>query len=519
MKALSIILALLVAAPSYANPCANGRCPIPRWQAVIPGHESPSPQLRTATCRIHHQTGRGRSWGSGTLVRTDNETCVLLTCAHLFRDGDGKTTVWFSDGSHQPATLLGIDRQHDLAALSVEVTSVANGVELAASDPQHGDVVYGCGYGQTGRFRCQAGSVVGFGRSQHGVGAAPTAMADTMLFSGGARQGDSGGGVFNRAKQLVGVLWGTDDSRTTATTCHHVRQFLCRLLRRRSRGPQRPHQQPRPDSQAGHVSPMVPVPPLAPVAPRPQPTEEPSVEAERILSLANRLDALRQRVEASDQANLAATTHSTERLNAITATLTVIQRKLEGQRGEEHKGDDAPASPTTGAFFSPLDWLLPVALGALGISTPPTAMIVTFKLFRWWARRRIRKRRQQRSRSTSNSRRRSRRRRRSHRPPSDEPPSPPGLDAPPPPQPTDKQRPLNDDYAEQLNSLMEYSGGRTVAQDATLGREYDRELRQAASRSSNSEVTQFANKLLRRVTHRFGRIHADNPVPAEPATS
>jgi len=62
---------------------------------------------------------------------------------------------------------------------------------------------------------------------------------------------------------------------------------------------------------------------------------------------------------------------------------------------------------------------------------------------------------------------------------------------------------------------MQTYGGRSTAQDATLGREYDRLLTQAET-SSEPTIAKFAQRTRREVRSAFDRIHADEPLPAEP---
>lgn len=73
--------------------------------------------------------------------------------------------------------------------------------------------------------------------------------------------------------------------------------------------------------------------------------------------------------------------------------------------------------------------------------------------------------------------------------------------------------PLNDDYAAQLNDLYALSG-RSPTADATLGREFERDLTEAAK--GNDQVALYARNTLRRVRDTFLRIHDDTPTPAEP---
>lgn len=72
---------------------------------------------------------------------------------------------------------------------------------------------------------------------------------------------------------------------------------------------------------------------------------------------------------------------------------------------------------------------------------------------------------------------------------------------------------LEDEYAEQLNSLYEMSG-RTTTADATLGRLYERKL-QEAEESSNPEIAKYAQTLRKQVSEQFLRIHSSSPLASE----
>ncbi len=512
-SSLTILATLAFVGPLHAETCPDGRCPIPQWQPPIAKTKRPLPRLRTASCRINHRTGRGRSWGSGTLLQTDGGEIVVLTCAHLFRDGKGQTTVWFANGQTAAATIIGTDTINDLAALSVLLPLSATNaprdgaalfpVTLATEEPQFGDTLTSCGFGSRGQYRSQAGAVIAFARS------GSSSSANTVVFAGAARQGDSGGGVFNERGQLVAVTWGTDQARTMATTTTCIRGFLRRLAGRlrpdRSRQRQfRPNQH-----QPTQIRPLAPIPNRSDnpqLAPEQDDTfDRAHDKAADLLALANRLDELQRRLETNESAAQRSAKQSTQRLDSITAALGVIRQKF-------NRGQPITQGAAATTVVSPLEWLLPVVLGALGISAPPSAAILALKIFRCWARRRFSKRRRKLRERHNQRRDRS----------ADSPPlasNAPRTTAQPIARNYQHAQSLNDDYAQQLNSLMEYSGGRTATQDATLGREYDRELRQAASQSGQPEIVQFANKLLDRVTQRFGRIHADNPVPAEPAAT
>lgn len=153
--------------------CVGGLCPV-------------APAVHPAVARVVNQKQDGRYLGSGTLVEKDDTRGIVLTCAHLFRDGAGLVTVAFADGRLFVANVLAMDRQWDLAALEI-APPAAPPVEIAAEAPQPGQWLQSCGYGADGRYRCNQGQARGY------VQTVGTSGPETLELSGTARQGDSGG--------------------------------------------------------------------------------------------------------------------------------------------------------------------------------------------------------------------------------------------------------------------------------------------------------------------------------------
>ena len=144
-----------------------------------------------------------RCYGSGTLVDVDGDAGIVVTCAHLFREGASRIQVAFDGSQAYDATLVGRDEAFDLAALRI-ARPAAEPIPIAGVGPQVGETLRSCGYGQDGRYWCNQGRMLGYVRTTQ------TRTAETLELSGRARDGDSGGPVFNGSGELVGVLWGTD---------------------------------------------------------------------------------------------------------------------------------------------------------------------------------------------------------------------------------------------------------------------------------------------------------------------
>jgi hypothetical protein len=390
----------------------------------------------------------GRSYGTGTLVFQEGQQGIVLTCAHLFRPGEGAATVTFPGGRPLPATLLAIDPAWDLSALSIGATE-APAVTVADAYPQAGEPLESCGYGSDGRYWCNRGRALGYART------AGTDTYETLQLTGTARDGDSGGPIFNSRGELVAVLWGTDGRTVAGTYCGRIRAFLARVL---PLG-RRPQQQPDPLPDA-----LVPV-------------ERPPSSENALTAIGRRLDDLSARLDGADQRwdsqrqSLATRLEKIEHIGALVGSL---RERIDS--GKAVAGDDRGAGGLGGVILA----LLPQVLAALGWTGPPSiAALLAVRLAVGLIRRK----------KAAGKR---------------------GSNLP------DNHVELNDNYARQLADVFALSGRSPLA-DATLGREYDEELRRAEE-SSDGTLAAWAKKLRSNVATRFYRIHGAAPTPAEPVT-
>ena len=399
-------------------------------------------------------TAACRSLGSGTLVYQDQRQAIVLTCAHLFRDGQGTTTVQFPTGQCLPATVLEVDPAWDLAVLATGPAG-AEAVTIADEYPRPGETLESCGYGPDGRYWCNRGRALGYARTD------ATNTYETLQLTGSARDGDSGGPVFNGRGELVAVIWGTDGRTVAGTYCGRVRKFLSRILPFRRPPPQQPI--------------------AVPVSPD-DPGQTPLDGSGR--------DDVRRRLDALAAGLLDADRRWQEERQAMLARLDGIESGV-GRQAEEggrvaegaHEVLPSGGKKQGGGWGNAVLAVLPGLLAALGWTGPPSvAAVLAARL----AVAVIRKRRQK---SAAGRR--------------------PRLSS------LRSGAALNDEYARQLADVFALSGRSPLA-DATLGREYDEELRRAEE-SSDGALAAWAKKLRSRVARRFYRIHAQQPSPAEPA--
>lgn len=165
-----------------------------------------------ASCRIKvDQTKCGggvcvieSSLGTGTLVAPNR----IVSCSHIFNDG-GSLSVQF-EGKWYPAKLLKRTKSPDLALVEVQDLPIKPTTYVATFNPS--GTFYLSGYGGGNYLRVQAKYVGETGGH--------------LVFAPQNRSGDSGGGIFNSAGQLVAVQWGGVDGETYATGGAALVNFL-----------------------------------------------------------------------------------------------------------------------------------------------------------------------------------------------------------------------------------------------------------------------------------------------------
>ncbi len=201
------------------------------WSAALPLH-APSSLLHASPlpgrCRVFAADG---STGSGTLIHGGwvavdgavGSDGIVLTCAHLFRDCQTGIVVSFPSGVRCGGALIARDEGNDLAAVRIVNPGIA---PVDVADPPStippSTILTAGGFGGDGVFHAVRGAVVGYATS---IGATST----SAVMTGSVGPGDSGGGVVNEQKQLVGVVWGCRDGQTYFTCGAPLRSFFARL--------------------------------------------------------------------------------------------------------------------------------------------------------------------------------------------------------------------------------------------------------------------------------------------------
>lgn len=171
-----------------------------------------------AVARITVQERDGMAFGSGTLVDVEGDQGLVITNWHVVRDAAGDIEVAFPDGFRSKAKVLKTDRDWDLAALVIWRPNVPP-APLAAQAPAPGEVLTIAGYG-SGDFRAATA------RCTQYVSPGKQLPYEMVEVGTEARQGDSGGPIFNERGEVAGVLFGAGGGTTSGSYVGRVRWFL-----------------------------------------------------------------------------------------------------------------------------------------------------------------------------------------------------------------------------------------------------------------------------------------------------
>ena len=171
-----------------------------------------------AVCRIVAPEQDGTSLGSGVLVDVNRAQGLVLTNWHVIRESRSAVLVQFPDGFQSAGTVVRWDEAWDLAAIVIWKPH-ATPVSLAGADPAPGEPLTIAGFGR-GTYREETGGCTEYLSPGSGY---PKEFVELQAT---ARQGDSGGPIFNERRELAGLLFGQNGGRTIGSCSSRVRTFL-----------------------------------------------------------------------------------------------------------------------------------------------------------------------------------------------------------------------------------------------------------------------------------------------------
>ena len=186
-------------------------------------------QPHPAVARIRSLESNATSFGSGTLVYRQGKQGILITNYHVIKDAQDDILVTFPNGFRSSAKVVATDPRWDLAALLIWAPEIQP-VVITDNPPKPGDTLTIAGYG-SGRYHASSGicsQYVSPGKNQ------PREMVELRAV---ARQGDSGGPIFNQNGELAGVLFGAGWRTTAGSYSGRVKKFLVPVVARMQQVP------------------------------------------------------------------------------------------------------------------------------------------------------------------------------------------------------------------------------------------------------------------------------------------
>jgi len=208
-QVLTVLLIVSIVAPAIS---------LAAWGFPAAAPQTPHP----AVVRIVAPEGKATSYGSGTLVDVRGDYALVLTNWHVVADAKGTIEVVFPDGFRSAAKVISTDRTWDLAALAIWKPNVAP-VPLATQPPKPGEPLSIAGYG-SGSYRMASGYCTQY------VAPGMNQPYEMVELSAAARQGDSGGPIFNSRGELCGVLFGSSFGTTSGSYCGRVSSFMASVV-------------------------------------------------------------------------------------------------------------------------------------------------------------------------------------------------------------------------------------------------------------------------------------------------
>ena len=184
----------------------------------------PTGQPHPAVARIRSLESNATSFGSGTLIYRQGKQGILITNYHVIKDAQDDILVTFPSGFRSSAKVVATDSRWDLAALLIWAPEI-QAVVITDNPAKPGDTLTIAGYG-SGRYQASSGicsQYVSPGINQ------PREMVELRTV---ARQGDSGGPIFNQNGELAGVLFGAGRRTTAGSYSGRVKSFLLPVVAR-----------------------------------------------------------------------------------------------------------------------------------------------------------------------------------------------------------------------------------------------------------------------------------------------
>jgi len=224
-----ILLASAICLGAACSAFAQYHAPAALGQPPPAAPSSQQTGIHASVARIVAPGKGSVSYGSGTLIYADETRGVVITNWHVINEATGQISVHFPDGFYSQGTVQAVDRDWDLAAILIRRPPSATPVPIASQPPFPGEMLTIAGYG-SGQYRAASGPCTQYVAPGLEF---PFEMVEVAVT---ARQGDSGGPIFNSRGELAGVLFGEGGGRTAGSYCGRVRWFAASVIPRLPQG-------------------------------------------------------------------------------------------------------------------------------------------------------------------------------------------------------------------------------------------------------------------------------------------
>jgi thiol-disulfide isomerase/thioredoxin len=169
-------------------------------------------QLLRCSVRIKVEDASGHSFGTGTIIDTFQQDALVVTCGHLFRGEAEKGTITIEvfEPTPQgvrvlysvPGHLESFDLTRDIGLVSFKPRGAVTVAKVAAQPASRvNDPVWSVGCDRGADPTVRSSHVTDLNR-YHGP--------DNLEVAGAPVEGRSGGGLFNRQGELIGVCFAAD---------------------------------------------------------------------------------------------------------------------------------------------------------------------------------------------------------------------------------------------------------------------------------------------------------------------
>jgi len=178
--------------------------------------------------------GRTPVFGSGTYISSSGQYGIVITNWHVVRDSVGLVQVHFPNSFASYSAIISHDPVWDLTILMIFKPEGVPMVPIAKTAPKIDEPLWIAGYG-SGNYRLVGGRCTQYVTPEIGL------KNEFVEVSVEARQGDSGGPIFNQKGELAGVLFGSDNRSTAGSFCGRVKLFLDQSRERIQSAPPDPY--------------------------------------------------------------------------------------------------------------------------------------------------------------------------------------------------------------------------------------------------------------------------------------